>query len=100
MASDYATEVLLLLMMLTPPLLAPERVPWAASLFRRARNRGLVLSAGPPEGGAGVTANRLGPPTAASPMVAAVPGPAAADEDEEEEDDDDDDDLEDDDDDK
>ena len=59
-------------------------------MFRRARNRGLVLSAGPPEGGAGVTANRLGLPTATSPTVVAAGGPAVADEEEEEEDDDDD----------
>jgi hypothetical protein len=63
-ALTYTMEVLLLL---TPPLLAPERVPWAANLFRRARNRGLVLSPGPLEGGAGVA-----PPTAASPAPAIV----------------------------
>ena len=66
-------EVLLLL---TPPLLAPERVPWAANLFLRARNRVLVLSPGPLEGGAGVA-----PPTTASPApaTATVTGAVAED---------------------
>ena len=89
-ASDYVTEGLLLLKLLllfptTPPLLAPERVPCAANLFRRARNRGLVLSPGPLEGGgAGATANnRLGPPSAT--VTTAAAGPADEDDDDDDE---------------